>query len=166
MLTFKTFTHKFACSGNKWWSEFCFKCWLSYEMAHNKVLYVVEWLLKKEKHTHIQITIDDKYDEFIVTIIIVPLVDGNDYIVYWVYGFDLIVAAVCRYTLCLKSYVCMHDKQSNEERFEKTGNKMTRERDRSKRNGIQKRAEQQERAAESRKFSLFFFYRIRPSWMG
>jgi len=50
----------------------------------------------------------------------------------------------------------MHDKQSNEERFEKTGNKKTRERDRSKRNGIQKRAEQQERAAESRKLSFFF----------
>jgi len=50
----------------------------------------------------------------------------------------------------------MHDKQSNEERFEKTDNKKTRKRGRSKRNGIQKRAEQQDRAAEGRKFFFYF----------
>ena len=34
-LTSETFPHKFACSGNKWRSEFGFQCWLSNEMAHN-----------------------------------------------------------------------------------------------------------------------------------
>ena len=35
------------------------------------------------------------------------------------YVFDLIVVDVCLCALCLKSYVRIHDKQSNEERFEK-----------------------------------------------